>query len=467
MKAALLLLIPFALPHAEPRVDGRVDALFAPWDKEGSPGAAVAVMKDGEIIVADGYGNAQIEYGVPITPETVFHVASVSKQFTAFAVCLLADEGKLALDDPVQKYIPEVPDFGRTITLKHLLHHTSGLRDQWEALQIAGWRMDDVITTQHVLTMVSHQRELNFEPGAEYMYCNTGYTLLAETVARVSGQSFPEFCREQIFEPLGMEQTHFHDDHERIVPERAYSYAHRDDGFQNAVLSFANAGATSLFTTAIDLLFWLANFGTGELGGPEVQTMMRETYVLSDGTAGTYALGIMLGESGGHRTISHSGGDAGFRSFVAWYPDQELGVVVLANLGSIQTASLASRVAGFYLDEPPPRAASNGGGPSSASPPPAPEETPEPRTLVLADYPGRYWSEELGTFYDLVVEDDALTAHHRRHGTIQLTPDGNDAFRGNRILQGRLEFSRDAEGLVESFRYQGGRVRNIYFERRQ
>jgi len=559
--AIVLTALPSATSEAKP-VDERVDQLFAPWDKPGSPGAAVAVLKDGEVVVADGYGSAQLEHEIPITPETVFHVASVSKQFTAFAICLLAADGKLSLDDPIQKHVSEVPDFGHTITLKNLLHHTSGLRDQWESLAIGGWRLDDVITVQHVLTFVSHQRELNFEPGAQNMYCNTGYTLLAETVKRVSGVSFKEFCEQRIFEPLGMQNTHFHDDHEHVVPGRAYSYkGGGSGGFQNAVLSYANAGATSLFTTALDQLKWLENLGTGAVGGAEVQEMLRERYVLNDGTQGSYALGIAIGDRNGHTSISHSGGDAGFRSFIAWYPEQALGVVVLSNLGSFAPSRLADLVAKFYLpevesaedgettaadesegeppDEEPEAAASefivledpildrhvgsylhesgmvikvtrgegvlvihtdgeviaratsetdfilDQGGVKVTFVPGADArsrailadmggtvsrlkriEQQELDPLALSDYVGRYWSEELGTFYDLDVKDGALIARHRRHGTIGLTPGGRDRFRGDRWFFSRLEFQRREDEAVTGFRLQGGRVKNLLFERR-
>jgi len=198
---------------ASESVESKVDKIFSEWDKWDSPGASLAVLKAGQIIYKRGYGCAQLEYNIPIVPSTVFHVASVSKQFTAFAAALLANRGKLSLDEDIRKYLPEVPDFGKTITLKHLIYHTSGLRDQWEALAIAGWRLDDVITKEHILKLVRNQRELNFAPGEEHLYCNTGYSLLAEIVARVSGQSFPDWTAENIFKPLGMSNTHFHDDH--------------------------------------------------------------------------------------------------------------------------------------------------------------------------------------------------------------------------------------------------------------
>src|SRR5579862_9812223 len=219
-----------------------VDALFTTWDQSGAPGAALAVVEDGQIVYTRGYGMANLEYAVPITPSTIFHVASISKQFTSFAINLLALEGRLSLDDDIRTHFPEFGDFGKTITLRHLRHHTSGLRDQWDLLQLAGWRMEDVITEQDILDLAWKQRDLNFAPGAEHLYCNTGYTLLAVIVKRVAGQSLREFAQERIFAPLGMTNTHFHDDHRMVVPNRAYSYALREggEGFEHRVLSFAN-----------------------------------------------------------------------------------------------------------------------------------------------------------------------------------------------------------------------------------
>lgn len=311
---ALLLLAPLAPLSAQEDLGARIDPLFARWDVPGSAGASVSVLHHGEVVFSEGYGEASLEQGTPNTPDAVFHVASVSKQFTAFALCLLQADGVLSLDDDVRSHLPEVPEFGAPIRLKHLLHHTSGLRDQWEALAMAGWRLDDVITTEHVLTLVANQRELNFPTGTEYLYCNTGYTLAGQIVARATGGSFPDFCRERIFEPLGMTRTNFHDDHRHVVRGRADSYRRTEDGYERAVLSYANAGATSLFTTSRDLLRWLENLGDGAVGGEAVQAWMRERYVLADGTRGAYALGLLHGEHRGRPTLSHAGGDAGFRS---------------------------------------------------------------------------------------------------------------------------------------------------------
>ena len=244
-----------AASFAEDDADLRraTDAVFEDCDAPDSPGCAVAVMRDGAPVYRQGYGMANLEYGIPITPTSVFHVASVSKHVTAMGIFLLAQEGKLSLDDDIRKYVPEVPDFGTTITLRHLVHHTSGLRDQWSLLGMSGWRWEaDVVTEGDVLDITSRQKALNFEPGAEYLYSNTGFTLLAVVIERVTGKTLRAFTTERFFEPLGMSQTHFHDDHEMIVPERAYAYDRYDEENERAgqlhisIPDFDVVGATSL-----------------------------------------------------------------------------------------------------------------------------------------------------------------------------------------------------------------------------
>ncbi|HEX9955616.1 MAG TPA: serine hydrolase domain-containing protein, partial [Fibrella sp.] len=316
-------------------ITSKADSLFADWNKPGKPGAAVGVVYRGKLIYAKGFGEADLETGAPIGPETIFHVASVSKQFTAYAIVLLAQKGKLSLDDDIRKYLPEVPDFGKTITIRHLIHHTSGLRDQWNLLAMAGWQLDDVITKEHVFNLVTRQKELNFEPGSAFTYCNTGYTLLAEIVARVSKQSFPSYMQEHVFKPLGMKNTLFYDDDERIVKGRAYSF-HKSDGadpnaYKKSVLSYANVGATSLFTTVTDLAHWIGNFQSPVIGDKATMTQMLERGRLTKGDTLPYAFALMHGKHKGRAYYGHNGGDAGFRSFLCYFPKEEYGFIVLSN----------------------------------------------------------------------------------------------------------------------------------------
>lgn len=329
----------------------QIDEILANWDTKNTPGAAVAVVKDNKIIFKKGYGLANLEYNIPVSPSTVFHIASVSKQFTVFAALLLEKQGKLSLDDDIRKYIPEVPDFGKTITLRHLATHTSGLRDQWNLLAMAGWRLDDVITKEHILKIVSRQKELNFNPGEEYVYCNTGFTLLAEAVARVSGMSFAEFTQKNIFEPLQMKSTLFYDDHEKIVKNRAYSYYQDSTGYKKSVLSYANAGATSLFTTVEDLSLWAMNFSVLKVGDTSIISKMNTLATLNNGKTFGGALGQFVGTYKGLNEISHGGADAGYRTFLTRFPDEDVSVIVFSNDGAFNSGGIAHKVADIFLKD--------------------------------------------------------------------------------------------------------------------
>ena len=332
-------------------LEPRVDAIFAPWTERNTPGCSVAVMRGGELLFAKGYGAANLEYDIPITPSTVFHVASVSKQFTALALALLVAEGKVSWDDDIRRYAPELPDFGTPVTLRQLAHHTSGIRDQWALLQMAGWRWGgDVIRQSDVLDLLSRQAALNFAPGTDYVYSNSGYTLLAVVIERVSGQTLPEFTARRLFRPLGMAHTAFRDDHTILVRNRAYAYAR--DGFGNYRLSipdFAIAGATSLFTTVEDLARWNRNFGTGEVGGRDVLRQLAEPGALDDGTRLSYAFGLAHGTHRGRRTIGHGGTDAGYRSEFLRFPDEDVAVAVLCNTGTADPGRVARDIADIFL----------------------------------------------------------------------------------------------------------------------
>ena len=332
-------------------LEPRVDAIFAPWTERNTPGCSVAVMRGGELLFAKGYGAANLEYDIPITPSTVFHVASVSKQFTALALALLVAEGKVSWDDDIRRYAPELPDFGTPVTLRQLAHHTSGIRDQWALLQMAGWRWGgDVIRQSDVLDLLSRQAALNFAPGTDYVYSNSGYTLLAVVIERVSGQTLPEFTARRLFRPLGMAHTAFRDDHTMLVRNRAYAYAR--DGFGNYRLSipdFAIAGATSLFTTVEDLARWNRNFGTGEVGGRDVLRQLAEPGALDDGARLSYAFGLAHGTHRGRRTIGHGGTDAGYRSEFLRFPDEDVAVAVLCNSGTADPGRVARDIADIFL----------------------------------------------------------------------------------------------------------------------
>ena len=422
--------------------DRQVDQLFTAWNNPETPGAAVAVVKDGKIIYKKGFGSANLEYNIPVSPATVFHVASVSKQFTAFSILLLAREGRLSLDDDIRKYLPEVPDFGKVITLRQLVHHTSGLRDQWNLLAMAGWRLDDVITKDQIMRIVHNQKELNFVPGNEFMYCNTGFTLLAEVVARVSGQSFADYTRDHIFKPLKMLNTLFYDDHEKIVKNRAYSFYPDGNGFKKSVLSYANAGATSLFTTAEDLSLWAMNFENPVVGGKDIVALMEERGVLNNGDTISYALGQDIGRYRGLKFISHGGADAGYRAFLGRFPDQKLSVVVLSNNGLFNPAGLALKIADIYLKD---KLAKDN--PKEVSEPPKPENKTVPADItLLKSYCGKYELQP-GMLVTIDLNDNQLVAGAPGISRISLIQVSANEFAA-KGMDARLTFPKDNDGQI-------------------
>jgi CubicO group peptidase (beta-lactamase class C family) len=327
-----------------------VDKLFTSWDKLDTPGLSLAVVRDGKIVYSRGYGMANLEYGVPNAPSTVFHAASLSKQFTAFSIQLLAQEGKLSLDDSVRKHLPELNVEGPTITIRHLLHHTSGLRDQWDLLRLAGLRMDDGITDSDILPLIWQQKQLNFAPGEDELYSNSGYSLLGLIVRRVSGQTLAAFAKERIFVPLGMKNTHFQEAYGALVKGRAYSYQRTRDGYRYLALSYSNTGATSLFTTVEDLALWNSNFDDGRAGGASAIAAMLTPGRLNNGREINYGAGLAVVPYRGVPTVSHSGSDAAYRAYFLRFPQQRLAVVLLGNASDLTTHELAHRVADLYLE---------------------------------------------------------------------------------------------------------------------
>jgi len=334
---------------SEAAPSGAVDAIFAELDRTDGPGAAVLAVRDGAVVFRKGFGMADLEQGIAIDPSTVFDIASVSKQFAGMSIAMLVEQGRVDLEADVRTYLPEMPDLGAVITVDHLVHHTSGLRDWPGTLAVAGWRMDDVISFDQILRMARTQRALNFEPGAEYSYSNTGYNLLAEIVARVSGDSFRAWTQANLFQPLGMDHTHFQDDHTQIVAHRAYGYQPSGDGFVNVPNGLTALGSSSLHTSVDDLAKWMSNFDDPDVGGPEVVALMQRQGVLGDGERIAYAFGQSRGSYRGLETWSHTGSWAGYRTVLVRFPEARFGVVILSNLGSYDPTPAAYRVADELL----------------------------------------------------------------------------------------------------------------------
>ena len=446
-----------------PEVRARVDAVFAPYDTDSSPGCAVAVYDGDRIAYRKAYGMANLDHDVKLTSSSVFHVASVSKQFTGAAILLLAADGKLSLDDDIRKYLPELPDFGRRITIRHLANHTSGIRDQWDLLSLAGWRYSrDLITDDDVLELLVRQKDLNFSPGERHMYSNSGFTLMALIVSRVSGKSFREFTTERIFKPLGMTNTRFRDNFSEIVKNQAYGYVPSGQSFRLAVTNFDTAGATSLLTTVEDLLAWHANFDTKRIGGEDLQAKLLQRGVLNAGTSIEYAFGITHGRHRGLATVGHGGADAGYRADFVRFPDRRLGIATLCNIGSANPAQLSRRVADIFLPDLPaaPAAPPPASGASTAPGPAAPWV--KPTADELAAFAGVYRSDEMDAVFRISVKDGTLRLERSKSRPSNLDPVAKDTFR---TAPGVFEFTRDAAGRISGFLLQGNRVKNMKFRK--
>ena len=445
-------------------ITAQVDRIFTEWDRTDSPGCALGVIQDGQFTYRRGYGMANLEYNVPISSVSVFYIGSTSKQFVAASIMLAAEQGHLSLDDDIRRYVPEIPDYGKTITVRHLLHHTSGLRDYLTLWSLAGENIEDIHTPDDALQMIARQKALNFQPGDQYLYSNSGYFLLSVIIERTSGKSLPEFARDNIFEPLGMSHTHFHDDHTHLVKNRAMGHLTRSDGSIALNMSnFALVGSGGLYTSVDDLLLWDRNYYHNKLGRGGLIDRMLVRGVLNNGDTLRYAAALQIGEYKGLKTIEHGGALGGYRAQLLRFPDQRFSVVCLCNLAPMNPTALAYQVADLYLAdelEVPPEA-------------PVEEEAAEPRRATeraepfqptatqMAEYPGSYYSEELDATWELTIRQNALYVVGVES---PLSPTESDVFRLGGIA---LRFVRDAEGRIAGLNLDAGRVRGIGFVRKR
>jgi CubicO group peptidase (beta-lactamase class C family) len=455
-----------ALAGAQTPTAAAIDALYAPYDRDGSPGCLMGVVRDGEVVYARGYGFANLDYGIRHSPEMVYYVGSVSKQFTAAAIALLAQDGRISLDDDVRRYLPELPDYGRTMTIRHLVHHTSGVRDIYTLMSLAGIRMEDVLTNADALALIARQKELNFLPGDDYLYSNSGYWLLGQIIERVTGQTLAQYAEAKIFRPLGMTNTRFYDDAGRILRNRVISYGgDGNGGYRITYLgNFDKVGAGGLYTTLADLVKWDANFYEPKLGGHSFLRTMHTRGVLTSGDTLPYAFGINVQERRGLGMVRHGGSLMGFRADLVRYPSERFTVISLCNLGSIDPGPLADRVADLYLGSRLRAVADNPAGPRRAAAPAAAGASAPPLSAEqLRAFAGRYYSPELDATYTLTAAADTLRLT-RRTGTQNMRASAPDRFTaGSQVFV----FVRDSAGRVNGFTVQAGRVRNIHFARQQ
>ena len=337
--------------NAPSSLQTQIDSIFKQYTQPGSPGVAVLVIKDGSIVFKRGYGLANLEYEIPVSTTTVFDIASVSKQFTGFAISSLIQQGKISPDDEIHKYLPDVPHFSKPIAIRNLIHHTSGLRDWPATLHAAGWRWDEAFSYGDIMRMVGKQRELDFDPGSQYSYSNTGYNLLAAIVAKVSGKTFPDWVEENIFKPLNMSSSQVLSDYSKVVKNLAGSYSPNGHGYSKSNDQLTAYGSSSIVTTVEDLAKWVINFQQAVDKRDPVYMRMIETDVLNDKQKNNYAYGLEVSNNNGVRNISHTGGWAGFSTIISNYPDEKLSIILLSNTNSFNSEAKANAVAKLFLQD--------------------------------------------------------------------------------------------------------------------
>ncbi len=437
----IFLLIAFlvSLVSADEKTD-KVDKLFSKWDSTVSPGAALAIIKDGKIIYKRGYGMANLEHNIPLTSTSVFRIGSTSKQFTASCIAILALQGKISLDDDIRKYIKELPKYQKPITIRHFLHHTSGIRDYLTLTDIAALPNDHFYTPEDSVEVLSRQKGLNFLPGEEHLYSNSGYFLLGVIVERASGKSLNDFAQIHIFKPLGMKNTHFHDDHTMVVKNRADGYSPLKKGFRIDMTTLDHVGDGGVFTTVEDLFLWDQAFYSYKLG-KELMELIQTPGMLNDGEKLDYAFGLSINEYKGLKRVSHGGGFVGFRAQMARFPEQKFTVICLANLGTINPSRLCLQVADIYLADKLKKDVE------------VPEEKEKVKAVTLSkeeleDKTGNYQDERTGTWTIISMKEGKLVmeAWGRKY---DLTPVSKTRFQAlDASFDNSIEFFPDDKGKI-------------------
>lgn len=330
----------------------QVDAVFANWDKADSPGASLGIIKDGQLVYGKGYGMANMEYDIPNTTSSVFRIGSTSKQFTAACIVLLAQEGKISLDDTLDQYFPDFPTYAKNITIRHLLHHSSGIRDYLTLASLSGLSDDDFYTNETVMLWLKNQKELNFNPGDEHLYSNSGYWLLSQIVQKAANMTMAKYAKINIFDKLEMNNTHFHDDHTAIVKNRASGYAPRENGsYVISMTTLDMIGDGGIFSTIVDAKKWDDAFYNQEVFGANFWKTMTTPGVLNNGEVLDYACGLGVVNYNGLREVSHGGAFVGFRAEHMRFPEQRFSVIIFANRADANPTGMAHQIADIFLKD--------------------------------------------------------------------------------------------------------------------
>ena len=419
-----------------PEEQAKIDSIFSQWDHPNSPGVAIGIVKDGKLVYSKGYGMANLDYGIPISGTSKFYIASMAKQFTAACIALLAIEGKIDLDDEVHAYIPELPRYGKVITIRNLVHHTSGLRDYLELMYLSGTSFEDYFTIEDGIQLLGRQSNVNFSPGEKHSYSNSGYILLAEIVNRVSGMTIREYADRNIFKPLGMNDTFFNDDHSQIINNRVVSYRKESDTFKRYVQNFDALGDGNLITTIKDLYLWDQNFYRPKVGGAKFLDLMLTKGRLNNGDTIDYAFGLVHDTYKGLPTLSHGGAFLGFRTQFIRFPEQRFSIIVLASVSGSNPTGKAYQIADILLKDK-----------LSASEPEVQKLTSfevEPVPLTkdeLRQFEDSYWSYEENYSRKIYLKSDTLRYSRGEQNENRLLPIDRNEFQMLDVTDGlRVNF---------------------------
>jgi CubicO group peptidase (beta-lactamase class C family) len=531
---------------------GRVDQMMVPFSGDGTPGVVVGVVQDGELSFARAYGMANLDHGVPFDVGTISNIGSVTKQFTAMGLLLLQADGKLSIEDDIREHIPELPDFGPTVTIRNLLNHTGGYREVYNLMPLAGFQGEDALRRDHVIEIVQRQPELQAAPNTEFNYNNTGFILLATTIERVSGMTYPEYMKERVFGPLGMVDTRVKAYQGEIIPGSAQGYVTVESGgFRSTRDLAASYGAGGIYTTVEDLTRWMLNYRDATLGGEEAIKAITTKPVLADGDTSSYGLGLGIGEMRGRTRYSHTGGDVAHRAYLSYYPELQSGVILMSNNGSFDLG-MGGRIASVFFEDrfEPDENGADQAGPVAEGPGMSAEQleaitgtwiidlqgvqldvvysleegqlyaqaTGQPRFRVnstsdstvafegvsvtntfhfeadgsleratlhqgggdrpmkktervdltaedLAEFAGRYYSEEIETLYELKVEEGALTLNAMRLDPFPLSHRQGDEFSSSQFFLSTLSFRRAGNGRITGFEASNGRTKGVWFKK--
>ncbi|MFC2163736.1 serine hydrolase domain-containing protein [Acidobacteriota bacterium] len=455
-------------PETTEEAFAQVDALFSEWNKPDSPGCALAVVQDGKIIYKKGYGMASLEHAIPIKPNTVFRTGSIGKQFTAACILILAHKGKLSLDDDIRTYLPEMPKYEQPITIRHLIHHTSGIRE-YESLQRLGGELTDQghHTNEDIMELLTHQKGLDFPPGEKFQYSNGGYTLLAVIINRVSGKTIAEFAKEHIFDPLGMTNTFILENNRVVVKNRATGYGRANDHFEVYETLNESTGDGAVFTTVEDFFLWDQNFYRNKLDCTDFTKKMLTVGLLNDGSDAVmrylgmefkYAFGLVCFTYRGLNAFGHGGSYVGFRAHYMQFPAQKTSIILMSNLANINPTDLSHKVADILLkdnftkdkeDQPRPQNKKTEGG-----------STPLPPGN-LDDYIGDYHSDEIPVTFVLRKKEGKLHfIQNNAPYTQPLQPVAEDAFSYGTL---QIKFTRSANGKVKGFEIISNHLKGMHF----